>query len=150
MRRGTLIRRISHDRKAAQLLGHVSRKRLPLQWSSQGTDQTFAACKMGSNATKFHLGPFEEVLTLFFVHLPNDLPNSSLESLCVEIKPAHSAPFLVLAWYRPPGASGEICDQLEKTLEFLDKEGKEIILLGDTNCDILSNYPTVLSERSPN
>ena len=80
----------------------------------------------------------------------NDLPNSSLESLCVEIKPAHSAPFLVLAWYRPPRASGEIFDQLEKTLEFLDKEGKEIILLGDTNCDILSNYPTVPLDRSPN
>ena len=80
----------------------------------------------------------------------NDLPNSSLESLCVEIKPARSAPFLILAWYRPPGASGEIFDQLEKTLEFLGKEGKEIILLGDTNCDILSNYPTVPSERSPN
>ena len=69
-----------------------------------------------------------------------DLPNSSLESLCVEIKPARSAPFLVLAWYRPPDASNEIFDQLEKTLEFLYREGKEIFLLGDTNCDILPNY----------
>ena len=48
----------------------------------------------------------------------NDLPNSSLESICVEIKPAPSAPFLVLAWYGPPGASNDIFDKLEKTLDF--------------------------------
>ena len=80
----------------------------------------------------------------------SDLPNSSLETLCVEIKPARSAPFIVLAWYRPPDASSEIFDQIEKTLEFLDREGKELILLGDTNCDILPNYPPVRSERAPN
>ena len=76
----------------------------------------------------------------------NDLPNSSSESLCVEIKPTSSAPFLVLALYRPPDASSEMFDQLEKTLEFLDREGKDIIFLGDT----LPNYPNVPSERSPN
>ena len=81
----------------------------------------------------------------------NDLPNCSLESLCVEIKPASSAPFLVLARYRPPNASNEIFNQLEKTLQFLqflDREGKEISVLGDTNCDVLPNYPSVPSERS--
>ena len=31
-----------------------------------------------------------------------DLPESSLESLCLEVLPFRAAPFLVFAWYRPP------------------------------------------------
>ena len=43
--------------------------------------------------------------------------------------------FLVLAWYRPPSDPVGTFNKLERVLSFLDKEGKEIILLGDTNCD---------------
>ncbi len=34
-----------------------------------------------------------------------DVPKSSLELLCVEIKPVCAAPFFVIAWYRPPNAN---------------------------------------------
>ena len=80
----------------------------------------------------------------------SDVPNSSVEILCVEIKSARSAPFIVLAWYRPPGTSSEIFDQIEKILEFLEREDKEVILLGDTNCDILSYYLSQPSKSAPN
>ena len=33
-----------------------------------------------------------------------------------------------------------ICNQIEESLQFFDREDKEIILLGDTNCDILPKY----------
>ena len=70
----------------------------------------------------------------------DDIPKSSLEALCIELKPVRSSPFVMLAWYRPPDVSNEVFNDLEKTLQFLDKEGKEIIFLGDTNCVILPNY----------
>ena len=47
-----------------------------------------------------------------------------------------------MAWYLLPDVSNEVLNDLEKTLQFLDKEGEEIILLGDANCDILSIYPS--------
>ena len=66
----------------------------------------------------------------------DDVPSHGLELLCVEISPPKSKPFLVVTWYRPPSDPVDSFDKLEKALAFLDKEGKEIILLGDTNCDL--------------
>ena len=57
----------------------------------------------------------------------------------MEVKPVRASPFLVFAWYRPPNECADIFRQLEETLQVLDSENKEIILLGDTNCDILPN-----------
>ena len=67
----------------------------------------------------------------------DDLPQSTLEALCIEVKPVRSAPFIVLAWYRPPNEAIDNSRFLEESLQCLDKEDKEIILLGDTNCDLL-------------
>ena len=65
-----------------------------------------------------------------------DVPVEDLEIICIEVEPPNSRSFLVLAWYRPPSDPVVSFDKLEKVLSFLDKEGKEIILLGDTNCDL--------------
>ena len=65
-----------------------------------------------------------------------DVPIEDLEIICIEVEPPNSRSFLVLAWYRPPSDPVVSFDKLEKVLSFLDKEGKEIILLGDTNCDL--------------
>ena len=67
--------------------------------------------------------------------LRSDVPVDDLEIICIEVEPPKSKPFLVLAWYRPPSDPVASFDKLEKVLSYLDKEGKEIILLGDTNCD---------------
>ena len=66
----------------------------------------------------------------------DDVPSEGLELLCVEISPPKSKPFLVVSWYSPPSDTVDSFNKLEKALAFLDKEGKEIIFLGDTNCDL--------------
>ena len=50
---------------------------------------------------------------------------------------------LVIKWYRPPSDPIISFDLLEKVLSSLDSEEKEIILIGDTNCDfaILILFP---------
>ena len=68
--------------------------------------------------------------------LRSDVPTDDLEMICIEVEPPKSKSFLVLAWYRPPSDPVGTFDKLEKVLSFLDKEGKEAILLGDTNCDL--------------
>ena len=66
----------------------------------------------------------------------NDIPNRNLELLCIEVQPHKSKPFLLIAWYRPPNDSSTTFKKVETLLSYLDKEGKEIILMGDINCDL--------------
>ena len=47
-----------------------------------------------------------------------DLPNSALELICVEIKPIRAASFVVMAWYRPPDVCFDIFNQIEESLQF--------------------------------
>ena len=70
-----------------------------------------------------------------------DLHKSTLEVIYLEIKPVSAVPLIVLAWYGPPNATFNTFDQIERCLQFFDREDKEIILLGDTNCDFLRKYP---------
>ena len=65
-----------------------------------------------------------------------DIPTDDLELICIEVEPPKTKSFHVLAWYRPPSDPVGSFNKLEKVISFLDKEGKEIILLGDTNCDL--------------
>ena len=65
-----------------------------------------------------------------------DIPIDGLELIYVEVQPPKSKSLLVLVWHRPPSDLVGSFNKLEKVLSFLDKEGKEIILLGDTNCDL--------------
>ena len=67
--------------------------------------------------------------------LRNDVPIDDLELICVEIQPPMSKPYFVISWYRPPGDNVKTFDKFEKVLSYLDEEGKETILLGDSNCD---------------
>ena len=83
----------------------------------------------------------------------NDLPPNGLELICIEVEPPKAKSFLVLAWYRPPSDTVETFEKMEKVVSYLDKEGKELILLGDTNCDfgnkekdhLTDNYAKLLS-----
>ena len=67
--------------------------------------------------------------------LREDLPKKSLEFICIEVEPPKSSPFIVIAWYGPPGVSNFCYDNLHENLSYMDGEGVEIITLGDTNCD---------------
>ena len=65
----------------------------------------------------------------------NDLPPIGLELICIEVEPPKAKSFLVLAWHRPPSDTVETFEKMAKIVSYLDKEGKELIILGDTNCD---------------
>ena len=75
------------------------------------------------------------LLHLFF---RKDAPSSPLGLICAEITPPISNHFSILSWYRPPSSAINAFNTLEQVLRFFESEGKEMILLGDTNCDHLS------------
>ena len=66
-----------------------------------------------------------------------DIPLNGLELVCIEIKPVNASPFIIIAWYRPPSDPISTFDKLEKVLQYLENDNKEIILIGDTNCNLL-------------
>ena len=66
----------------------------------------------------------------------SDVPKNDIELICIEIEPPKSKPFLVLAWYKPLSVPVDVFIELEKVICYFDREGKELILLGDTNCDL--------------
>ena len=72
----------------------------------------------------------------------DDFPNKSLELICIEVEPPNSLPYIILGWYRPPSDPISCFGSLEENLRYFDRENKEIILLGDTNCDF-SNCSTL-------
>ena len=77
-----------------------------------------------------------------------NLSESDLEFICVEIKPPESKPYIVIVWYRPPSDPVESFIKLETNLSYLDREGEDIILLGDTNCDFTSIPKGQLSDNN--
>ena len=64
-----------------------------------------------------------------------DVPSDTLELLCKETESPRSKPYLAIAWYEPLSDPVGSFDKLEEALAFLDREAKEIIFLGDMNCD---------------
>ena len=80
--------------------------------------------------------------------LREDLPNNSLELICIEIEPPNASPFIIVAWYRPPSVPISCFESLEENLRFLDRENKEIIILGDTNCDFSLPTPSNANHSS--
>ena len=51
----------------------------------------------------------------------------------------NAAPFIILSLYRPPSYPIDTFDKLKQVMRFLELEGKEIVLLGDINCDLSGN-----------
>lgn len=71
-----------------------------------------------------------------------DLIGESTESVVVEIMKPNSKSFGIIAAYRPPDSNNEIFfDGILHSVRMLDHESKEMYLLGDLNCDMLSNRP---------
>ncbi len=73
----------------------------------------------------------------------SDLNNTDIEVLTIEISKYKTKPFLVTTWYRPPklpNTSIEKFQEVEKLLQYIDLEDKESIILGDSNCDLISEF----------
>ena len=67
----------------------------------------------------------------------SDLIPTELEAVCLEITKPHRKPFFVTTIYRPPNATAEFFDHLEKLIKQIDDENKEMYILGDLNCNLL-------------
>ena len=65
------------------------------------------------------------------------LKGSNLELLCLEFTPLHAKSFSIVAWYRPPTLviANPSFEALREMLKGFDSEDKQIILMGDRNCD---------------
>ena len=55
----------------------------------------------------------------------SNLISTELEALCLEITKPHSKPFLVTTIYRPPNATAEFFDHLEKLIKQIDDKNKK-------------------------
>ena len=73
--------------------------------------------------------------------LREDISKDNLELLATEICKSHSRPFLVVTWYRPPNSPLSIFSALQEVIDIIDAENSEFYLLGDFNCDLLSESP---------
>ena len=79
--------------------------------------------------------------SLNYVNRQDLSSHKDLEILTVEIKKPKSRPFLLTTWYRPPDSKVEIFEKFESYLLKLDKEDKESMIVGDTNCNLLPQTP---------
>jgi len=66
---------------------------------------------------------------------------NSLELLSLEIKPKKARYIFLVSWYRPPttNVDDSTLESLRAVVTRLDRQDKEIILIGDTNCDLIDN-----------
>ena len=80
-----------------------------------------------------------KVILIFTIR--EDLNNEDLELLILEIGNPRSRPFFVGTWYRPPSASHNLFPLFEKIVDIIDAENSEFYLLGDLNCNLLSDTP---------
>ena len=64
-----------------------------------------------------------------------ELDTDDLETITVQISKPRSKPFIVNCMHRPPNSTVELFSAYEKLIEKLDSANKEIILIGDFNCD---------------
>lgn len=75
-----------------------------------------------------------------------DLTPDSLEMACIEINRPYNKSFLISAWYRPPNSDINLFDEWALFLGKCDSENKELIVLGDLNCNV-SKIPSDLQTR---
>ena len=75
-----------------------------------------------------------------------ELISNEIEALCIKITKPHSKPYAILACYGPPDSDVDnFFNKFESIVAKLDNDGIEIFILGDLNCNLLSedeNRPT--------
>ena len=64
-----------------------------------------------------------------------DLMADDLETITVVISKPKSRSFLINTWYRPPDSPIGLFDVYEEYVKKMDSENKEVVLIGDFNCD---------------
>ncbi|CAB4016621.1 Hypothetical predicted protein [Paramuricea clavata] len=70
-----------------------------------------------------------------------DLIPDELEMVCIELSLPYNKSLLISTWYRPPNSLMNIFDYWASFLAKCDNEDKELILIGDLNCDVSKTIP---------
>ena len=78
----------------------------------------------------------KDTITYDRLHV-NNLELDSLETVTIEIKPKCAKSFALIAWYRPPKYNINDILNIEKIYITFNKADKEVLLIGDSNCDDL-------------
>ena len=65
----------------------------------------------------------------------SDIMSENLETITVEITKPKAKPFLLSTWYRPPNMPVNVFIDYQLIVQEMDHENKEIICIGDFNCD---------------
>ena len=71
----------------------------------------------------------------------NRLATDDLELACIEVKLPYNKSFLVATWYRPPSSQIDLFDEWALFLSKCVTENKELIIVGDFNCDVSKALP---------
>ena len=66
-----------------------------------------------------------------------DLERDGLEALSVEIKTSRKKPLLVCSIYCPPDSGKQFLEVFSDTMECAVTEGKEVLLMGNLNINLL-------------
>ena len=70
-----------------------------------------------------------------------DLTPDCLEMVCIEVRRPHNNSLLISTWYRPPNSDIDLFYEYDLFLLKCDSERKELIVVGDLNCDVTKASP---------
>ena len=70
-----------------------------------------------------------------------------LEMLCAEIICPFSKSLLVCTWYRPPNSYMNLFNECDVFLQKCKSENKELIVVGDINCDDMKSPPDAHTQQ---
>ena len=87
---------------------------------------------------------------VFNVSERTKLVPSYLEAVCIEVKKPKSKPIIITTVYRPPSSKIDYMNQIEDYLNVLDNENKELIVMGDFNCDLSKGVLQAHSDQLKN
>ena len=77
----------------------------------------------------------------------NDLVPGRLEMLCAEInRPFSKSPF-ACTWYRPSNSGMNLFNECDVFLQKCEFENKELIVVGDINCDVMKSPPDAHTQQ---
>ena len=81
------------------------------------------------------------------VIIRDDFINDELESICLEITKSRCKPWFIASIYRLPSTKIEILGKIHDFIQKMDHEHKDIIIVGDLNCDFLSKTKTSYTDQ---
>ena len=65
----------------------------------------------------------------------------------IEVSRPHSKSFLISTWYRPPNSDMDLFDDCNLFFRKCDSENKELLVVGDLNCDVSKTSPDPCTRR---